>query len=270
MIGTNRADYNVAAGLSRTFAGHGSDGLVKIDNAGLCGKDSQGITIPCPRAYVYRSHSGFFGIVNSEEAFQNLTRFLFGDLRVDIWFDVGTVTLPSSLQNKEDDVEAAYHFEIKAGPMGKPWNLTRRIAEEDSVAVRTHKEFADISRKNIYLSTVFLSKWAKVDETDNKLSYAVNFQVGVQEYLEKGILFKSHFEGAKLFSDTLFISVAPDEAGEWHWAQDSAKNPKALSPEQQAELAAGKPVSLSVPIPTVLGKAPGISGKLRFILTPWN
>ncbi|MGZ6223163.1 MAG: esterase/lipase family protein [Syntrophales bacterium] len=270
MIGTNRDDYNVAAGLSRTFAGNGSDGLVKIDNAGLVGKDSQGTTIPCPRAYAYRSHSGFFGIVNSEEAFQNLTRFLFGDLRVDILFDVVNVTLPTSLQNKGNDVQAAYHFEIKAGPRGKPWNLTRRIAEEDSVAVRTHEELNDASKKSIYLSTVFLSKWAKVDDSDNKLSYAVHFQVGVQEYLEKGILFKSHYEGAKLFSDTLIVSVAPDEPGEWHWAQDSANDPQALTLDNQKELAAGRPVSLSVSIPTVPEKAPGITGNLRFVLTPWN
>jgi hypothetical protein len=33
-------------------------------------------------AYVYRSHSGYYGIVNSEEGYQNLTRFLFGDVRI--------------------------------------------------------------------------------------------------------------------------------------------------------------------------------------------
>lgn len=31
------------------------------------------------QAYVYRSHSGRYGLVNSEEGYQNLRRFLFGD-----------------------------------------------------------------------------------------------------------------------------------------------------------------------------------------------
>jgi hypothetical protein len=38
MVGTNRAEYNVAAGLSRTFAGHGSDGLEKSTTPTYGGK----------------------------------------------------------------------------------------------------------------------------------------------------------------------------------------------------------------------------------------
>src|SRR5688572_25122073 len=77
MVGTNRSDYGVAAGLSRTFAGHGSDGLVKIANASVWGVDANGkVSAPCATAYAYRSHSGFFGIVNGEDSYQNLVRFL--------------------------------------------------------------------------------------------------------------------------------------------------------------------------------------------------
>ena len=47
---------------------------------------------PIAKAFVYRAHSGSFGIVNSEEAYQNLTRFLFGDIRVDVWVDIDDVT----------------------------------------------------------------------------------------------------------------------------------------------------------------------------------
>ena len=45
-------------------------------------------------AYVYRSHSGYYGIVNSEEGYQNLTRFLFGDVRIDGSLEVRDITLP--------------------------------------------------------------------------------------------------------------------------------------------------------------------------------
>ncbi|TRW92668.1 esterase/lipase family protein [Candidatus Methylobacter oryzae] len=269
MIGTNRDDYNVAAGLSRTFAGHGSDGLVKIENAALCGKDANNITILCPRAYTYRSHSGFFGIVNSEEAFQNLTRFFFGDLRVDVWFDVDAVILPSSLQDKSD-VQAAYHFEILAAPRGKRWQLTRRIAVEDSVAVRTHDDIIHSKNKNIYLSTAFLSRWAKVDETDDKLSYSVTLNIGVQEYLVKGVLFDSHYEGVKLFSDTLIVSITPGLQMDWHWGQDSATGTYSFSVKEQKDLQAEKSISRSITIPVVAGKSPSITGSLRFVATHWN
>ena len=42
MVGTNRADYEVAMGASRTFVGHGSDGLVRIENATLTGIKANG------------------------------------------------------------------------------------------------------------------------------------------------------------------------------------------------------------------------------------
>src|SRR6185503_15645865 len=96
LIGTNRSDYETAQGLSRTFVGHGSDGLVRIENAWLCGVRPDGqASPPVAKAFVYRSHSGPFGIVNSEDSYQNLARFLFGDIRVDIWLDVEDVRLPA-------------------------------------------------------------------------------------------------------------------------------------------------------------------------------
>lgn len=56
-----------------------------------------------PRAFVHRSHSGHYGIVNSEDGYQNLTRFLFGELRVDGILDIDDITLPVEVQNAHDD-----------------------------------------------------------------------------------------------------------------------------------------------------------------------
>ena len=75
LIGTNAGDYDVAWGWSSRAAGSQSDGLVKIANAYVRGSS---------RSYIHRSHSGPYGIVNSEEGYQNLERFLFGDMRVRI------------------------------------------------------------------------------------------------------------------------------------------------------------------------------------------
>lgn len=68
LVGTNAADYVV--GGSRLAVGAKSDGLVLTENAYIYSG---------PRAYVHRAHSGPLGVVNSEEGYQNLRRFLFGN-----------------------------------------------------------------------------------------------------------------------------------------------------------------------------------------------
>jgi hypothetical protein len=75
LVGTDPEDYAVAFGLSSAAVGARSDGLVQIDNAYVPGAH---------RAFVHRSHSGRFGMVNSEEGYQNLKRFLFGDVKVTV------------------------------------------------------------------------------------------------------------------------------------------------------------------------------------------
>lgn len=270
MVGSNRADYNVAAGLSRMFSGHGSDGLVKVANAVLTGKDSAGQNVPCPKAYTYRSHSGYFGIVNSEEAFQNLTRFLFGHLKIDIWFDVTSVKLPESLQAQADRVEADYYFELQAAPRKMRGLLTRRTAEEDSAAIRGHGEIVKQNKRSVYLSSVFLANWAKVDQADSTLTYAVTLGIGVQEYLVDGWLFDSHVEGARLFSDTAIITITPGQQVAWHWSQANPSDLRPISPAEHAAIQAGGSLTVEIPIPTVANKAPGITGKLRFVVTGWR
>ena len=73
MIGTDPKDY----GLPRVAVGPKSDGLVFIEHA---------YVRKAHRAFVYKSHSGTYGEVNSEEGYQNLRRFLFGrwGVRVDL------------------------------------------------------------------------------------------------------------------------------------------------------------------------------------------
>jgi hypothetical protein len=75
LVGTNPGDYEVASGWSSRAVGVKSDGLVQIRNAYVKGSN---------RAYIHRSHSGRYGLANSEEGYQNLQRFLFGNLKVAI------------------------------------------------------------------------------------------------------------------------------------------------------------------------------------------
>ncbi len=71
IVGTDSTDYN----LAKLGVGPRSDGLVLIENAYVKGAH---------RAFVYKSHSGPYGEVNSEEGYQNLSRFLFGHWSVQV------------------------------------------------------------------------------------------------------------------------------------------------------------------------------------------
>jgi PGAP1-like protein len=278
LIGTDRMDYEAAQGLSRTFVGHGSDGLVRIENASLSGIKSDGKeSIPTAKAFVYRSHSGHFGIVNSEESYQNLIRFLFGDIRIDIWIDIEEIRLPPEIKNQADagkQIDALYQFEVLASPRGKLWYLTRRIAEEDSVACLRHEDWTKSPNKScsLYLSTVFLDKTARIDETRPSLAYSMTLGVRVPDYeIERRLWVNEHYEGGYLYRDSVVIEIFPPQSEKedyrvnYDWQSD---NPgKATKSLPARKLDGGK---LELLLDFDNKKSPGIRGKLRFIASEWN
>ena len=278
LIGTDRSDYEVAQGLSRTFAGHGSDGLVRIENAWLCGVGPNGpVSSPVAKAFVYRSHSGHFGIVNSEESYQNLTRFLFGDIRVDIWLDLEQLRLPPDVQREEDAgraVDALYQFEVLASPRGKLWYLTRRIAEEDSVACVRHQEWKANggTPQSLYLSTVFLDSDARLDPTRPSLAYSMTLGVRVPDYeVERKLWLNEHYEGGYLFRDSVAVEIFLPQLGHprlevrYDW---QSENPGRATRELPARAPGDAKLELLIGFDN--RKSPGVSGKLRFVASAWN
>lgn len=278
MVGTNRMDYGVALGLSRTFAGHGSDGLVRIENATLKGIKADGtLSAPCAKAFAYRAHSGFFGIVNSEEAYQNLVRFLFGDVRVDIWVDVEEIRLPAEVEQAAKEgrkISALYQFELLASPRGKLWYLTRRTAEEDSVGCLTHEEWTSAPKKNgqQFLSTVFLSNRARVNKKRSSLAYSVSLGVRVPDYeIENKHWINKHYEGSYLYRNAIVLELVPPavKGGKWKvnyaWQDRGASSAnKEIDPKA---IRAGR-IEVSVPFDSTT--TPGMRGKLRFVVSKWN
>lgn len=278
MVGTNRMDYSVALGLSRTFAGHGSDGLVRIENATLKGMKADGtVSAPCAKAFAYRAHSGFFGIVNSEEAYQNLVRFLFGDVRVDIWVDVEEIHLPAEVQEAADDghkIGALYQFELLASPRGKLWYLTRRTAEEDSVGCLSHEEWTSAPRKNgsQFLSTVFLANRAKVNKQRRSLAYAVSLGIRVPDYeIEKKLWINQHYEGSYLFKNSIVLELEPPANENERWKVKYAWQDQGTSSANQEidpKMLRGGKIEIAIPFGGV--GSPSIRGKLRFVVSSWN
>ena len=73
-------------------------------------------------------------MVNSEEGFGNLSRFLFGNVRVDGNLTVRQLDLPPALQNQRDanpnlKINASYSFESFLRVRGESWAMTERLAQ---------------------------------------------------------------------------------------------------------------------------------------------
>src|SRR4030095_14071723 len=199
LVGTNPADYLVMRGISAWAAGESSDGLVRIQNATTHGPvESDGSYVRSPRAFAHRSHSGQYGIVNSEEGYQNLTRFLFGALRIDGFLDIDDLTLPDEVQealDKGHEVRASYHFEIVASVRGVQWQIHRRTVKENSAIHRTYDELfpeqdngkrAPNPERSPHLFSVFLDPNKSVDEDrpmkKRSVSFAFDLAVMVPDY----------------------------------------------------------------------------------------
>lgn len=278
MVGTNRSDYEVAAGLSRTFVGNGSDGLVRIENATLSGLEAGNkVGAEAGKAFAYRSHSGFFGIVNSEEGYQNLTRFLFGDVRVDIWLDITDLRLPGTVIDAAGDkpVNALYQIELLASPRGKLWYLSRRTCEEDSAACVTHQGWK--TNNTLYLSSVFLANYARVNPKRRTLAYSMTLGVRVPDYeIEKRLWPNEHYEGSYLFRDTVIIELQPPRTPTEKWKISYAWQATGVNTngsELTAEQIDGGSVEVTLPIDSDLNHNPrnaAITGNLRFVVSSWN
>jgi hypothetical protein len=80
-------------------------------------------------------------MVNSEEGFGNLSRFLFGNVRVDGNLTVRQVDLPPALRSQQDanpnlKINASYRELLRV--RGEGWAMTERLAQNGSAAFRRY------------------------------------------------------------------------------------------------------------------------------------
>jgi hypothetical protein len=279
LVGTNSQDYAVLYGWSRRLVGPMSDGLVRIANAGLFSQPTAaGKAIHSPRAFVHRSHSGHFGIVNSEEGYQNLTRFLFGDIRVDCVLDVESVSLPSPLQELRmagKEVRASYHTECSVAIRGVNSVVHRRAVTDGSAIFRTYDELVGnngVKKRNQHLFSIFLRSGARVNQDDPSLGFAVSVAVKVPEYVvERKLWLDRHFAGGDLIAIRLHIVATPPDLSAVPPRQDWQVKYGVADEEEEhglptniAALAKStSAVSFTIPLDTT-NRTPGLKGRLLF------
>jgi PGAP1-like protein len=277
LIGTNPKDYTVAAGWSARVVGPFSDGLVRINNAVVFGptNDPNNPTKSAPRAFVNRSHSGYYGIVNSEDGYQNLTRFLFGDVRVDGSLEVRDITLPREVEQARvqgRQVRASYQFEAIARVRGVHWDLSRRVANENSTVFRTYGElFPEKARPGIdrrnhnnpELFNVYLEADARVNKQRRSLGFSIDLGVLVPDYEIDGILWlTNHFPGGYIFRDKLNLEVTPPKIESDSWQLRYGFDSR--TPNRATVSVEGQPKGdkLEFRIPIVQRNRPGIDATL--------
>jgi pimeloyl-ACP methyl ester carboxylesterase len=254
LIGTGSADYPVAGGLSRRLVGQLSDGLVEVDNAFVCGPKPGGLpdeTVLAARAYVRRAHSGPYGMVNSEEGFGNLSRFLFGDARVDGDLRVDRIDLPPELMKQQaagNSIRASYSFESFLRVRGENWAMNERLARDGAAVFRRYDELfpeaplpsgltltAEQARKKrlhrrIELFTAFLDTQRRTEpdriekveqgkvEIRGTMGFALRLRIAVPDYEVDGVLWrKDHYEGSALL-DVDLVFLAYQDANGWQMA----------------------------------------------------
>lgn len=283
LVGTDSRDYLVLGGLSAWAAGETSDGLVRIENATTHGQDAKGEDVQSPRAFVHRSHSGHYGIVNSEEGYQNMTRFFFGTVRVDGILDVDEITLPPAVQKEFDNnkvVRASYQFEIVVSVRGCRWQMHRRTMLEHSAIFRTYDELfpeSDGSRKpnrqaSPHLFSVFLDP-SKSVKTTGSVSFAFDVRVLVPDYEIDGVLFlKQHYEGGFIYRKLIVVEAWLNEKSTEDWKikygfQDETPA-QATKTAETRSLGAGEGLAFDIPI--LQDTKPGLKGTLRIQARPWT
>lgn len=202
-VGTDYRDYQAFFGLSKRATGPMSDGLVMMQNAYVAGT---------PRAYAHRSHSGHFGIVNSEEGFQNLTRFFFGHVGVWVLLDAQEITLPEPIEALKDQgkqIRASYYIETTCHVRGLQVPLNERRVDQSSAMLKSYDRLVH-NAEPIYLFSGYLDRTARKSTADRALCFAISIAIMVPVYeVDRKFWFDDHFEGGRLFSETINFRVYP-------------------------------------------------------------
>jgi len=205
LVGTNHQDYNAM----KFAVGPMSDGLVMISNASVQG---------APRAYTNHSHSGHHGMVNSEEGYQNLVRFLFGDLMVKGVLYTEQLPLPPSVQKAREngrDIRASYLFESTVMPRASRFKLSDRRAENHSAVFKKFDEMfprGNEKRKMPILFNVPLD--TKRIEAGHTIVFTSDIAVRTTEYRIDGNIFtRQRIPEENIFRENITIRATQVESG---------------------------------------------------------
>jgi pimeloyl-ACP methyl ester carboxylesterase len=204
LIGTDPKDY----GVSKQVVGPKSDGLVRIEHAYVRNAH---------RAFVYKSHSGSYGEVNSEEGYQNLRRFLFGrwQVRVDL------AVLPAYGELGDTQPPVFWQADMRLAVRGLPVVLSEQRADQYT-PIQLNAELQqrqDSPDHPVPLLTTFLLDPASQPgsapaQHQGRARYSLTLRVGHIAQQESSFDFSEHLEQVPDWADTAIFDIGPNDAGD--------------------------------------------------------
>lgn len=262
LVGTNAADYDVAAGWSSRAIGVKSDGLVQIRNAYVKGAN---------RAYIHRSHSGRYGMVNSEEGYQNLQRFLFGSLKV----ETGLWRLQLDTSGGQ-----TWQADVRLAIRGVPVLMHEQTAEHHCpVQLLEEARQHDTADSPIPLVTTYLL----ADRTKQGYArYALSMRVIALKEASGFFLFTDHLEQIADWEDTLIIDVHIGDDGLvsdawWEWNSrlsgriaDADRMPNGLTWTQRTIPPDTQEWTTTLPITDAGRVVLGPEAEIGLAISPWS
>lgn len=256
IIGSDYRSYNATKFVTGGF----SDGLVKQDRAYVVQgkKPADGTRYAQDDvafgANVHRAHSGYRGIVNSYESYENLTRFLFGNVRADISLTDVRIKVPG-----DENAKFMYDFEFLASIKGSGVYLQRR--EQDGCENAIRFEADKWPSDGIFLYTGFLRSTEKLDPDSKFSEFALTVRV-VEHRIQKGFLWDHEYPGRKIYDEVLIIKVGDVDG-------DNRDDVDVMWLSDRSDVFMRvKPVDgrvYTIPLRT----AACVSGNIRIVVGPW-
>jgi hypothetical protein len=200
IIGSDHQSYNA----TRELTGNVSDGLVKQDHAYLVAGEppAEGTHYPDDRraywANVHRAHSGRRGIVNSYESYENIERFLFGNVRAHILLDQFTIQTPV-----EPNSQYFYDVEFLLSIRNTAVYLHRREQEPCENAMRLDR---DAVPSRLFLHTAFLNA-ARRDAGSNFSHFAAKLRVVEHRIQGRRLAFDIEYPDRPIFDETVEVRI---------------------------------------------------------------
>jgi hypothetical protein len=262
VVGTNAGDYAVAAGLSRSAVGPQSDGLVQIDSAYVKGAH---------RAYIHRSHSGRYGMVNSEEGYQNLQRFFFGNVKVKM--SLANFMLDFSANDNPQEPDVSYFVETQVSIRGLAVLVHERTIQHfcaDAIDRDIYKERYERGDGDLPLFTSFLLD----KRADRTMRYMIRIALYKQQYQKGFLVFQDHMERLPLWSDSLIIQLLQTGDGSYEatycW---NSENSDPITPMrvmfENTEMA-GSSFYANLPMNPKASNLLGEKTVMKFATTSWS
>ncbi|NVK40437.1 MAG: hypothetical protein HWE39_04270 [Oceanospirillaceae bacterium] len=216
----------------------------------------------------HRSHSGHYGIVNSESGYQNLQRFLFGDLRVSATLEFRELLLPKAVQEQKDrghKVRGSYYIDATARVRGAAtYTLNERRFDQESAILKTYDELIGAG-KAVYLFSGYLSRAAITRGT--ALTFGLDLAVRVPQFeIDNRFWFDDYVEGF-LFSESYTFAVR-DGTVRYGSARENGHGVATRSLPIK-DLGHGRR-EVRVPIGTGARVRPGLSAELVLRVDPWR